>query len=167
MTLLETWNHFLLQLYDLGIKAERVRLIIFSLLFHFVRCSKHILLPPADYKESCMISDIDEFAHNAIRFNWDAADVAKIFVSCNCLSTDFSAQKGIKVGLVTIAISPLDSLYANFAGFLYSLYQSVVSKLHHLRVSLCSCKLIPTSTTDEGVFLTTEAYVNSRFSAIR
>ena len=45
-----------------------------------------------------MISDIDEFAHNAIAFTWDIADVAKIFISCNCLSTDFSAQKGIKVG---------------------------------------------------------------------
>ncbi|XP_076804990.1 grainyhead-like protein 1 homolog isoform X1 [Clavelina lepadiformis] len=58
--------------------------------------AKQRIIDIADYKESCMISDIDEFAHNAIRFNWDAADVAKIFVSCNCLSTDFSAQKGIK-----------------------------------------------------------------------
>ena len=51
----------------------------------------------ADYKESSMVSDIHEFAHNAISFNWDVHDAAKIFVSVNCLSTDFSAQKGIKV----------------------------------------------------------------------
>ena len=60
--------------------------------------SKLLFFFSADYKESCMISDIDEFAHNAIAFTWDIADVAKIFISCNCLSTDFSAQKGIKVG---------------------------------------------------------------------
>lgn len=44
-----------------------------------------------------MVTDIHEFAHNAISFNWDVRDAAKIFVSVNCLSTDFSAQKGIKV----------------------------------------------------------------------
>uniref|UniRef100_H2ZM20 Grh/CP2 DB domain-containing protein n=1 Tax=Ciona savignyi TaxID=51511 RepID=H2ZM20_CIOSA len=58
--------------------------------------AKQRIIDIADYKESCMISDIDEFAHNAISFSWDVNDVAKIFVSCNCLSTDFSAQKGIK-----------------------------------------------------------------------
>ncbi|CBY41471.1 unnamed protein product, partial [Oikopleura dioica] len=50
----------------------------------------------ADYKESSMISDINEISHNAISFTWDVNDIAKIFVSVNCLSTDFSAQKGIK-----------------------------------------------------------------------
>ena len=44
-----------------------------------------------------MISDINEFSHNAISFTWDVNDIAKIFISVNCLSTDFSAQKGIKV----------------------------------------------------------------------
>ena len=44
-----------------------------------------------------MVSDIHEFSHNSISFNWDVQDAAKIFVSVNCLSTDFSAQKGIKV----------------------------------------------------------------------
>jgi len=50
----------------------------------------------ADYKESCFVHEVDEFAHNAISFLWDINDTAKIFVSCNCLSTDFSAQKGVK-----------------------------------------------------------------------
>ena len=51
----------------------------------------------ADYKESSMVTDIHEFAHNSISFQWDVQDAAKIFISVNCLSTDFSAQKGIKV----------------------------------------------------------------------
>jgi len=50
----------------------------------------------ADYKESCFIHEVDEFAHNAISFSWNVNDTAKIYVSCNCLSTDFSAQKGVK-----------------------------------------------------------------------
>ena len=49
-----------------------------------------------------MVTDIHEFAHNAISFNWDVRDAAKIFVSVNCLSTDFSAQKGIKVNSESI-----------------------------------------------------------------
>lgn len=50
----------------------------------------------ADYKESCFIHEVDEFAHNAISFSWNVNDTAKIYVSCNCLSTDFSSQKGVK-----------------------------------------------------------------------
>nr|CAB3250838.1 grainyhead-like protein 2 homolog [Phallusia mammillata] len=58
--------------------------------------AKQRVIDIADYKESCMITDIDEFSHNAISFKWNPNDAAKIFISCNCLSTDFSAQKGIK-----------------------------------------------------------------------
>ncbi|CBY37099.1 unnamed protein product [Oikopleura dioica] len=58
--------------------------------------AKQRVIDIADYKESSMISDINEFSHNAISFTWDVNDIAKIFVSVNCLSTDFSAQKGIK-----------------------------------------------------------------------
>ncbi|XP_059501600.1 grainyhead-like protein 1 homolog isoform X1 [Stegostoma tigrinum] len=51
----------------------------------------------ADYKESFnTISNIEEIAYNAISFTWDINDEAKIFVSVNCLSTDFSSQKGVK-----------------------------------------------------------------------
>jgi len=56
-----------------------------------------LFLDIADYKESYMVRDVEELAHNAISFKWDVSEPAKIFVSCNCLSTDFSAQKGIKV----------------------------------------------------------------------
>ena len=49
-----------------------------------------------------MVRDINEFSHNAISFLWDFSSAAKIFIAVNCLSTDFSAQKGIKVFCKTI-----------------------------------------------------------------
>jgi hypothetical protein len=58
--------------------------------------AKQRVIDIADYKESSMVTDIHEFAHNSISFQWDVQDAAKIFISVNCLSTDFSAQKGIK-----------------------------------------------------------------------
>ncbi|EHB04445.1 Grainyhead-like protein 1-like protein [Heterocephalus glaber] len=51
----------------------------------------------ADYKESFnTIGNIEEIAYNAISFTWDINDEAKVFISVNCLSTDFSSQKGVK-----------------------------------------------------------------------
>ncbi|KAM4693837.1 grainyhead-like protein 1 homolog isoform 2-T2 [Discoglossus pictus] len=51
----------------------------------------------ADYKESFnTISNIEEIAYNAISFTWDLNDEGKVFISVNCLSTDFSSQKGVK-----------------------------------------------------------------------
>ncbi|NXA56123.1 GRHL1 protein, partial [Nothocercus julius] len=51
----------------------------------------------ADYKESFnTISNIEEIAYNAISFTWDINEEAKVFISVNCLSTDFSSQKGVK-----------------------------------------------------------------------
>ncbi|XP_077166671.1 grainyhead-like protein 1 homolog isoform X5 [Paroedura picta] len=51
----------------------------------------------ADYKESFnTISNIEEIAYNAISFTWDLNDEAKVFIAVNCLSTDFSSQKGVK-----------------------------------------------------------------------
>ena len=55
-----------------------------------------------DYKESAMVANIHEFSHNAISFRWDTDQKAKIFIAVNCLSTDFSAQKGIKVIFKTL-----------------------------------------------------------------
>ena len=49
-----------------------------------------------------MVRDINEFSHNAISFLWDFSSAAKIFIAVNCLSTDFSAQKGIKVFFKTV-----------------------------------------------------------------
>jgi len=59
--------------------------------------TKQRVIDIADYKESAMVSNIHEFSHNAISFRWDTDQHAKIFIAVNCLSTDFSAQKGIKV----------------------------------------------------------------------
>jgi len=66
--------------------------------------TKQRIIDIADYKESNMLREIQEFSHNAISFIWDVNtnpengqhEGAKIFISANCLSTDFSAQKGIK-----------------------------------------------------------------------
>lgn len=50
----------------------------------------------ADYKESINVTNIEEIAFNAISFTWNTEDEPKIYVSVNCLSTDFSSQKGVK-----------------------------------------------------------------------
>uniref|UniRef100_A0A8C8ISK7 Grh/CP2 DB domain-containing protein n=1 Tax=Oncorhynchus tshawytscha TaxID=74940 RepID=A0A8C8ISK7_ONCTS len=51
----------------------------------------------ADYKERFnTIANIEEIAYNAISFTWDTKDEPRVFVSVNCLSTDFSPQKGVR-----------------------------------------------------------------------
>ncbi|XP_005728555.1 grainyhead-like transcription factor 2b isoform X2 [Pundamilia nyererei] len=59
--------------------------------------AKQRVLDIADYKESFnTISNIEEIAYNAVSFTWDVNEEAKIFITVNCLSTDFSSQKGVK-----------------------------------------------------------------------
>ncbi|KAG8013350.1 Grainyhead-like protein 1-like protein, partial [Nibea albiflora] len=59
--------------------------------------AKQRCLDIADYKESFnTIGNIEEISYNSISFTWDTNEEAKIFVSVNCLSTDFSSQKGVK-----------------------------------------------------------------------
>lgn len=59
--------------------------------------AKQRVLDIADYKESFnTISNIEEIAYNAISFTWDVNEEAKVFITANCLSTDFSSQKGVK-----------------------------------------------------------------------
>ncbi|XP_072317242.1 grainyhead-like protein 2 homolog [Eucyclogobius newberryi] len=59
--------------------------------------AKQRVLDIADYKESfSTISNVEEIAYNAVSFTWDVAEEAKVFISVNCLSTDFSSQKGVK-----------------------------------------------------------------------
>lgn len=59
--------------------------------------AKQRVLDIADYKESFnTIGNIEEIAYNAVSFTWDVTEEAKIFVTVNCLSTDFSSQKGVK-----------------------------------------------------------------------
>lgn len=59
--------------------------------------AKQRVLEIADYKESfSTISNVEEIAYNAVSFTWDVTEEAKVFISVNCLSTDFSSQKGVK-----------------------------------------------------------------------
>uniref|UniRef100_A0A8C1D6A8 Grainyhead-like transcription factor 2a n=1 Tax=Cyprinus carpio carpio TaxID=630221 RepID=A0A8C1D6A8_CYPCA len=58
---------------------------------------KQRVLDIADYKESfSTIGNIEEIAYNAVSFTWDINEEAKVFITVNCLSTDFSSQKGVK-----------------------------------------------------------------------
>ncbi|KAM3861469.1 grainyhead-like protein 1 homolog [Diretmus argenteus] len=51
----------------------------------------------ADYKESFnTISNIEDIAYNAVSFTWDSRAEARVFLAVNCLSTDFSPQKGVR-----------------------------------------------------------------------
>ncbi|XP_029602797.1 grainyhead-like protein 2 homolog isoform X2 [Salmo trutta] len=59
--------------------------------------AKQRVLDIADYKESFnTIGNVEEIAYNAVSFTWDVNDEAKVFITVNCLSTDFSCQKGVK-----------------------------------------------------------------------
>ncbi|XP_029927827.1 grainyhead-like protein 2 homolog isoform X2 [Myripristis murdjan] len=59
--------------------------------------AKQRVLDIADYKESfSTIGNVEEIAYNAVSFTWDVNEEAKVFISVNCLSTDFSSQKGVK-----------------------------------------------------------------------
>uniref|UniRef100_UPI0037E73319 grainyhead-like protein 2 homolog isoform X2 n=1 Tax=Semicossyphus pulcher TaxID=241346 RepID=UPI0037E73319 len=58
---------------------------------------KQRVLDIADYKESfSTLGNVEEIAYNAVSFTWDVSEEAKVFISVNCLSTDFSSQKGVK-----------------------------------------------------------------------
>ncbi|XP_028984330.1 grainyhead-like protein 2 homolog [Betta splendens] len=59
--------------------------------------AKQRVLDIADYKESfSTVGNVEEIAYNAVSFTWDVTEEAKVFISVNCLSTDFSSQKGVK-----------------------------------------------------------------------
>ncbi|XP_056618209.1 grainyhead-like transcription factor 2a [Triplophysa dalaica] len=59
--------------------------------------AKQRVIDIADYKESFnTITNIEEIAYNAVSFTWDVNEEAKVFITANCLSTDFSSQKGVK-----------------------------------------------------------------------
>ncbi|XP_060905698.1 grainyhead-like protein 2 homolog isoform X2 [Labrus mixtus] len=59
--------------------------------------AKQRVLDIADYKDSLStISNVEEIAYNAVSFTWDVSEEPKVFISVNCLSTDFSSQKGVK-----------------------------------------------------------------------
>ncbi|XP_074539692.1 grainyhead-like protein 2 homolog [Halichoeres trimaculatus] len=67
--------------------------------------AKQRVLDIADYKDSCStIGNVEEVAYNAVSFTWDVSEEAKVLISVNCLSTDFSSQKGVKGMPLTIQI---------------------------------------------------------------
>lgn len=56
---------------------------------------------PTDRKSCQNVEEnIDEIAYNAAGFTWSPHLNAKIVIRINCLSTDFSSQKGVKVGTI-------------------------------------------------------------------
>ncbi|XP_026155874.1 grainyhead-like protein 3 homolog [Mastacembelus armatus] len=58
---------------------------------------KQRVIDIADYKEVFSgISNIEEVAFNALSFVWNPSEEAKVYIGINSLSTDFSAQKGVK-----------------------------------------------------------------------
>ncbi|KAM9309428.1 grainyhead-like protein 2 homolog [Pholidichthys leucotaenia] len=59
--------------------------------------AKQRVLDIADYKENySMTGNIEEIAYNAVSFTWDVTEEAKVFLTVNSLSTDFSSQKGVR-----------------------------------------------------------------------
>lgn len=60
-------------------------------------------------RKSCqnIEENIDEIAYNAAGFTWSPHLNAKIVIRINCLSTDFSSQKGVKVGTTILLFNQL------------------------------------------------------------
>ena len=57
---------------------------------------------------SGIIGAIEEVSHNAIQFSWNPADQTpvKVSIAVQCLSTDFSTQKGVKGLPLHVQVSP-------------------------------------------------------------
>uniref|UniRef100_I3N6V7 Grainyhead like transcription factor 3 n=1 Tax=Ictidomys tridecemlineatus TaxID=43179 RepID=I3N6V7_ICTTR len=63
----------------------------------------------ADCKENFnTVQHIEEVAYNALSFMWNVTEEAKIFIGVNCLSTDFSSQKGVKGVPLNLQIDTYD-----------------------------------------------------------
>uniref|UniRef100_A0A8D0HER3 Grainyhead like transcription factor 3 n=1 Tax=Sphenodon punctatus TaxID=8508 RepID=A0A8D0HER3_SPHPU len=59
--------------------------------------AKQRVIDVADCKENFnTVQHIEEVAYNALSFVWNVNEEAKVFIGVNCLSTDFSSQKGVK-----------------------------------------------------------------------
>lgn len=71
--------------------------------------AKQRVIDFADYKESnSTISCVEEVAFNALSFIWDSSKEAKVHIGINCLSTDFSSQKGVKGLPLNLQIDTFD-----------------------------------------------------------
>ncbi|XP_062408553.1 grainyhead-like protein 3 homolog [Sardina pilchardus] len=70
---------------------------------------KQRVIDIADYKDTVSgISDVEEVAFNALSFVWNTNEEAKVFIGINSLSTDFSAQKGVKGMPLNLQIDTYD-----------------------------------------------------------
>ncbi|UYV81955.1 GRHL2 [Cordylochernes scorpioides] len=76
--------------------------------------SKQRILDADTKNSSGIIGHIEELAHNAITFYWNPLEgPAKINVAVQCLSTDFSNQKGVKGQPLHIQVDTTDDLREN------------------------------------------------------
>ncbi|KAM4700577.1 grainyhead-like protein 3 homolog [Discoglossus pictus] len=89
--------------------------------------AKQRVIDVADYKENCnTVENIEEVAYNALSFVWNINEEAKIFIGINCLSTDFSSQKGVKGVPLNLQIDTYD-------------YETGVKRLIHR--AICQIKI--------------------------
>ncbi|CAN0249184.1 unnamed protein product [Rangifer tarandus platyrhynchus] len=71
--------------------------------------AKQRVIDVADCKENFnTVQHIEEVAYNALSFVWNVHEEAKVFVGVNCLSTDFSSQKGVKGVPLNLQIDTYD-----------------------------------------------------------
>uniref|UniRef100_H0VD92 Grainyhead like transcription factor 3 n=1 Tax=Cavia porcellus TaxID=10141 RepID=H0VD92_CAVPO len=71
--------------------------------------AKQRVIDVADCKENFnTVQHIEEVAYNALSFMWNISEEAKVFIGVNCLSTDFSSQKGVKGVPLNLQIDTYD-----------------------------------------------------------
>ncbi|XP_074832340.1 grainyhead-like protein 3 homolog [Carettochelys insculpta] len=71
--------------------------------------AKQRVIDVADCKENFnTVQHLEEMAYNALSFVWNANEEAKVFIGVNCLSTDFSSQKGVKGVPLNLQIDTYD-----------------------------------------------------------
>ncbi|EDL80760.1 transcription factor CP2-like 4 (predicted) [Rattus norvegicus] len=71
--------------------------------------AKQRVIDVADCKENFnTVQHIEEVAYNALSFVWNVNEEAKVFIGVNCLSTDFSSQKGVKGVPLNLQIDTYD-----------------------------------------------------------
>ncbi|XP_006883576.1 PREDICTED: grainyhead-like protein 3 homolog [Elephantulus edwardii] len=71
--------------------------------------AKQRVIDVADCKENFnTVQHIEEVAYNALSFVWNINEEAKVFIGVNCLSTDFSSQKGVKGVPLNLQIDTYD-----------------------------------------------------------
>ncbi|XP_034144301.1 grainyhead-like protein 3 homolog [Esox lucius] len=58
--------------------------------------AKQRVIDVADHEGVFCGIQVEEVAFNALSFVWNPSEEGKVFVRINCLSTDFSSQKGVK-----------------------------------------------------------------------